>query len=102
VAQAVGRDGLCHILLRDTIAQYCYIRREIKEKVIGENYSMHIFISIKARCVRWAGHAACMEKIGTAYKIMIRNFVGEMRPGRFKRGYGLELSAVEYGIWAGF
>jgi hypothetical protein len=66
-----------------------YIRREMKEKVTGENYLMYIFISIKQRCVRLAGHAARTEKTRTAYIIMIGNFLGEMPPGRSKRRYCL-------------
>lgn len=100
--QAVGTDALRHVLLADTTVHYLYIRREVKEKVTGENYSLYIFISIKARCLRWAGYAACRENARTAYKIMIGNFVGEKRAGISKRRYGLGTNEVEYGILVGF
>jgi hypothetical protein len=71
-----------------------------RKKLLEKNYSMYIFISIKAKYVRWAGHAQRKEKTGTAYKIMIGNFVWEMRSGRFKRGYDLEFFFFcLYGLW---
>jgi hypothetical protein len=63
---------------------------------------MYIFISIKPRFVGLAGHAVRMEKTRTAYKIMLGNVVGEMRPGRSKPRYRTELNEVEYGSLSDF